>query len=63
MPVPLGMRTGDWPSGPPSRGRMVVLVATRTLMGSWGYRRTAVGVRCREWKGREVGGEGRRTLV
>lgn len=51
MPMPRRMRTGERPSGPPPRGKMVVLRAVRILIGAEGKRRRAglrgvVGVRC-----------------
>ena len=37
--LPLGMRTGEWPSGPPPVGSTVVLVAIRILTGTDRYSR------------------------
>ena len=39
--LPLGMRTGEWPSGPPPVGSTVVFVAIRILTGTDGYSRRA----------------------
>ena len=42
--VPPGIRTGDFRSGPPPVGKMVVLTAVRVFTGREGYRRRAVSV-------------------
>jgi hypothetical protein len=41
MPVCFGINTGDWPSGPPPRGKIVVLLAKRRLIASEGYNLSA----------------------
>jgi hypothetical protein len=43
--LPFAMKIGDWPSGPPPRGRVVSLLANRAFPGTTGYSRKAVLVR------------------
>lgn len=41
MPIPARIKTGDLPSAPPPRGRIVAFVLDLTLMATGGYNRSA----------------------
>ncbi len=42
-PIPLKIRTGDIPSGPPLRGSVVALLANTKLIGTEGYSLKTLG--------------------
>lgn len=43
--LPLGIKTGDFRSGPPPVGRIVVFFAVRVFTGTDGYKRRAGGIK------------------